>query len=78
MLAIGGVLLHAVPACIGGDELNPQPLPPRSPPEEQTPVGNETSGSNGGSAGPPTADADGGLLDADGGTEHDGDAGGDG
>ncbi len=54
MLAIGAVLLHAMPACLGGgdEKLNPQPLPPADP-DDRTGVptsddnGSTSSGGNG-------------------------------
>ena len=57
MLAIGAVLLHAVPACMSSssdEKLNPQPLPPGDPPPELgDPTGNDSTGGSGGAA-PPT------------------------
>jgi hypothetical protein len=59
-LALGALLLHVASACVGGSDetnLNPQPLPPGNPPEDdkrgsesdQSPTGSSaSSGSSGG------------------------------
>ncbi|MBX3197330.1 MAG: hypothetical protein KF894_04160 [Labilithrix sp.] len=74
LLALVVVLVHAVAACMGGDDaLNPQPLPPQDP-TDQVDDGrsdNPTTGENGGSSSggaAPTGPLDAGTSpDADGG-----------
>jgi hypothetical protein len=72
MLAIGAVLLHAVPACMSGGELNPQPLPPGDPPPDDT--RGPPAGENSGGAAPLPIHRDAGAVtDADAGNDASGD-----
>lgn len=75
LIALGVVLLHAVAACMGGDDgLNPQPLPPQDPTDQfgngrddgEPSTGDNGGSSGGGSAAPGAVDA-GAAADADGG-----------
>ncbi|MBX3215674.1 MAG: hypothetical protein KF850_26790 [Labilithrix sp.] len=72
LLALVVVLAHAVAACMGDDGLNPQPLPPHDPTDQNDGRGEApTTGENGGSSSggaAPTAPLDAGdAPDADGG-----------
>jgi hypothetical protein len=78
MLATGLVLLHAVPACVGGPDetnLNPQPLPPADLPErgvtDETPGNGDQKGTGSDAPPPPmSGPPDGGSPDAsDGGVD---------